>query len=348
MEDETIKSIFDLVEIIADPKIKALTYARIGLELYRIEDSRYLEAFRKSLEGAEAIEDLNELVDLLINVGVYIGGANKNSAARVFARVVELLEGASAQSRDRNLEKMIKSMLRLGILKPVLSYALLIDDSRIRNETLLSILKAYLSAGILKDAIQISKELLDEPWSSKAKSEILKFHIKREEIENALEIFNTIEGDREKLIMEIAEDLMKFPEYLSKFLDALREEELKAVSRELLSLLIESPRGEYADLVERIAEKVSDENVQVKVVAFFNRIGRREKAIEQASKIKDDYLASLAFGEIAMGYLRQGDLDKAIDAVMNVKDPKWNSRLLGEILVKILRLAIEEALEEQH
>jgi len=56
----------------------------------------------------------------------------------------------------------------------------------------------------------------------------------------------------------------------------------------------------------------------------------------------------LAFGEIAMGYLRQGDLDKAIDAVMNVKDPKWNSRLLGEILVKILRLAIEEALEEQH
>ncbi|USG99859.1 hypothetical protein K1720_10305 [Thermococcus argininiproducens] len=348
MEEDIINTIFDLVEIIADPKVRAITYARIGLELFRIEDPRYVTAFRKSFEAAELVEDMRELADLLINIGIYIGETNKNSAIRVFRHVVELVDSLPFQDRDKALEKMIRSMLKLGITEYALPYALLIEDSKIRNEMLFTILKKYLSEGDLKNAIQVSKELLEEPWSSKAKAEILKFHIDKGEIENALEIFNTIEEDRAKLLIEIAGELMKYPEYLSKFLNSLGGDELKEVSKNLLSILIDSPRREYIDLVEEIAGKVADEAIKVKTVAFLNRVGEMEKALKYAKEIKDDYLRSLAFGEVAIAYLKQQDLDRAIEVVMNVKDPRWNSRLLGEILVRVFKLAAEESLEEEH
>ncbi|NJE27005.1 hypothetical protein E3E22_10365 [Thermococcus sp. MV5] len=348
MEEDIINTIFDLVEMIADPKVRAITYARIGLELFRIEDPRYIQAFRKSFGAAELVEDIRELVDILINIGIYIGETNKNSAVKVFGHVVELVDALPSQDRDRTLEKIIRSMLKLGITEHALSYAVLIRDSKIRNEVLFSILKKYLSDGDLKNAIRVSKEVLEEPWSSKAKSEILKFHIDRGEIENALEIFNTIEENRAKLLIEIAEELMKYPEYLSKFLNSLGEDELREVSKNLLGILIDSPRREYIDIVEEIARKVPDETIKVKTVAFLNRLGEMEKALKYAKEIKDDYLRSLAFGEVAIAYLKQQDLDRAIEVVMNVKDPRWNSRLLGEILVRVFKLATEESLEEKH
>lgn len=348
MKESTINDIFDLVDIIADPKIRALTYANIGVELFRMGNEKYKDAFRRALETAEEIEDAAELAFLLIQLATYLGETNKVAAARVFNRVLELVERMPSKVRNRALEKMIEAALKLKLYDLAVSYAMKIKDGRVRNSMLIPIIRGYLSEGQLAKAIKVSKELLEEPWSSIAKSEIIKYYIKGGEVMNALDIFNTVEGNRERFINEIIEELVDSPEHVSKFFELLKEEELVSAAKKLLDILIKSPRREYIELVERIAEKVPDESVQVKVVSFLTRAGEKEKALKYANKIQDSYLRSLAFGEIALGYLKEDDLDKAIETVKNVRDLKWNSRLLAEILIKVLRLAAKEESEGGH
>ena len=342
MEKSTINEIFDLVDIIADPKIRALTYANIGVELFHMGNNKYRDAFRRALETAEEIEDVGELAFLLIQIATYLGETNRAVAVRILNRVLELVERMPPQIRNRTLEKMIEAASKLKLYDLAVSYAMKIKDGRVRNSMLIPIIRGYLSEGQLAKAIKISKDLLEEPWSSIAKSEIIKYYIKGGEVMNALDIFNTVEGNREKFISEIIEELIESPEYVSKFFELLKDGELAGAAKKLLDILIKSPKREYIELAEKIAEKVSDESVQVKVVAFLTRVGEKERALKYANKIQDGYLRSLAFGEVALGYLKEDDLDKAIETVKNVRDLKWNSRLLAEILIKVLRLAVKE------
>lgn len=348
MKDAVINDIFDLVGIIADPKIRALTYANIGVELFRMGNKKYKDAFRKALETAEEIEDAAELTFLLIQIATYLGETNKAIAIGVFDRVLELVERMPSKTRNSALEKMVEAALKLKLYDLAVSYAMKIKDDKVRNSMLISIIKGYLSEGQLAKAIKVSKELLEEPWSSMAKSEIIKYHIKSGEITNALDIFNTIEENRERFISEIVEELVESPEHVSKFFELLRGEELVIAAKKLLDILIKSPTREYIELVERIAERIPDESVQVKVVAFLTRVGEKENALKYANRMQNDYLRSLAFGEIALGYLKENDLDRAIETVEHVRDLKWNSRLLAEILIKILKLTAEEESKQGH
>ena len=98
MKESTISDIFDLVGIIADPKIRALTYANIGLELFRMGNEKYKDAFRRALETAEEIEDATEFAYLLIQIATYLGETNKVAAARVLIGFLNWLNACLLKS----------------------------------------------------------------------------------------------------------------------------------------------------------------------------------------------------------------------------------------------------------
>lgn len=125
MEKSTINEIFDLVDIIADPKIRALTYANIGVELFHMGNNKYRDAFRRALETAEEIEDVGELAFLLIQIATYLGETNRAVAVRILNRVLELVERMPPQIRNRTLEKMIEAASKLKLYDLAVSLSLI-------------------------------------------------------------------------------------------------------------------------------------------------------------------------------------------------------------------------------
>ncbi len=154
-------------------------------------------------------------------------------------------------------------------------------------------------------------------------------------------------GQKEEILLGIAQVIVNKEEYLHQFLDSVGRENFDKVAHVLMDKLLERiPSEEYVPVVIKIGSRSSDDAVLVKVVRYLSKAGRFKEAWDFAEKVRGNYLRSLAFGSIAVEKLRTADIDGAIDAALEVKDPRWGSWLLSEILTKILELEAEGKVKE--
>jgi hypothetical protein len=147
----------------------------------------------------------------------------------------------------------------------------------------------------------------------------------------SLEIIPVL-ADRPGILLQFVRDYPFNPEAIyAKVMDELLEKKLDE---------------EHVEVVRLVGEKTTSERTLVKVVRYLSKLHSFDDAWEFASRIRDPYLRSLAFGGIAVEKLKENDIDGAIDAALEVRDKRWGSWLLAEILTKILELQTGESVSE--
>ncbi|WP_297476922.1 hypothetical protein [Thermococcus sp.] len=168
------------------------------------------------------------------------------------------------------------------------------------------------------------------------------------EVDFVLDVLKKLPSDvRLRVMKGIVDAALDRVDVLERLLKALKGREFEEVAAFTLGkLLSRSANDEYSGLVKEVGGRTADDALLVKVATYLAKLGDFEAAWNFASKVRGNYLRSLAFGSIAVAKLKEGDIDGAIDAALEVKDPKWGSWLLSEILAKILELQAEGGFRE--
>lgn len=161
-------------------------------------------------------------------------------------------------------------------------------------------------------------------------------------------ILDTLEPElRRSFILDVVDAIAYREESLKAFLEGLSGEDFEIAAHRAMDRLLErAPLKEFLPIVVEIGSRTSEDAVLVKVVRYLSKLGDFKHAEEFASRVRGNYLRSLAFGSLAVEKLREGDIDKAIDYALMVKDPKWGSWLLSEILTRILEFMTEGTVGE--
>ncbi|MDK2913444.1 MAG: hypothetical protein PWQ79_359 [Thermococcaceae archaeon] len=196
-----VKEIIKTVEIIPDPYVRAVTYAKIGERLAKARDKSYKTAFLKAMESAKAIEDPVKTLRALLSVGYSMGRAGLKSSKRIYSQVLEDSRLLPQPQRDVLMRLASSYMLGLGEVGEAITYALEISDQELRDETLLTIIR-FNTRRIERESIKVayrlrrSKMALEymekEPYRSRAVLEIIKSHIALGSYETAVYYLNLI------------------------------------------------------------------------------------------------------------------------------------------------------------
>lgn len=291
------------------------------------------------------------------------------------------------EKRDRLIFEVIRHYLKEGNIRKAESLLDTLSSEEIKSRASFEILQKHLERGEFASAMRLIPKMEKGYWMDMAMEEIAKKLAEAEVSNKVYEKFmeaakeislstgrdhittfllglskggnlrfvaetvNSLDGTlRLKAAENIITALLTQPEKLYIFLETLTlpPEEFDALAKRIMDeLLRETPSEKYRDLAVLIGQRTEDESVLVKVATYLSKIGLIEEAKTFAGQIEDPYLRSLAFGAIALGYLKRGDVGSAIDAVMEVRDREWSSWLMGEILVKVLDSSIGERAEEE-
>ncbi|ASJ10055.1 prenyltransferase [Thermococcus sp. P6] len=183
--------------VIRDPYIKSVTYAKIGERLFRAKNGLYRDAFLRAIETAREIGDPFTMFRALLSVGYSMGKAGLKSSKKIYRSVMEDSRMLAAPQRDRLMESAALYMLGLGEVNEAITYALEIEDQKLRNETLLEILKVNthrMGTERLKMAYRLRKsklileQITSEPDRSKALLELIKAYLLMESYEKAISL----------------------------------------------------------------------------------------------------------------------------------------------------------------
>ncbi|ASJ05053.1 prenyltransferase [Thermococcus barossii] len=225
------KEVLASVEVIPDPYIKSATYAKIGERLAKARDNLYKTAFLRAIETAKEIEDPVTMFRALLSVGYSMGRAGLKSAKRIYQGVLEDSRMLSTAQRDLIMQSAAGYMLALGEVNEAITYALEIENPRVRNEILLEILRAntrMIGKEHLRVAYRLRKSKLivdyidSEPHRSKAMLELIKAYLFLESYENAISLLREIQvKDWARQAFKEVAFYLKEKDVLGHYIDAL-------------------------------------------------------------------------------------------------------------------------------
>ncbi|AFL95702.1 hypothetical protein CL1_1503 [Thermococcus cleftensis] len=234
-----VKEVLASVEVIPDPYIKSVTYAKIGERLVKARDRNYKTAFLKALETAKEIEDPVKMFRALLSVGYSLHRAGLKSSKRIYQGVLEDSRILPPPQRDVIMATAARYMLALGEIGEAITYALEIEDVKLRDDVLLEIIRAntrMIEKEQLKVAYRLRKSKLaleyieEEPHRSKALLEIIKAYIALGSYENGISLIRSIG------VKEWARQAFKEVSFYLKERDVLGHyiDSLEAVAQELI------------------------------------------------------------------------------------------------------------------
>jgi tetratricopeptide (TPR) repeat protein len=235
-----VKEVLASVDVIPDPYVKSVTYAKIGERLAKARDGNYKTAFLMALETAKEIEDPVRMFQALLSIGYSLGRAGLKSSKKIYQGVLEDSRILSPPQRDEIMRIAATYMIALGEIGEAITYALEIVNPKLRNGVLLDIVRAntrMIGREQLKAAYRLRKSKLvleyidEEPHRSKALLELIKAYIILGSYENGISLLREI-GSREwarQAFKEVA-FYLKEREVLGHYIDSL-----ETVANELIT-----------------------------------------------------------------------------------------------------------------
>ncbi|MCD6559584.1 hypothetical protein DRN43_03870 [Thermococci archaeon] len=194
-----IKEVMKSVEVIKDPAVRAITYAKIGVELTRMKNPLASDAFKRALDTVYLIENPVFLLKNLSTVAYYMGKAGLKSSKRIFQQIEDDLRGLPKGDRDLVRVDIVKYLVDLDEIDEAIYHASEISDSEIKNEALLLALKRYLfkikrTSTIrplqIRKAEYIWQQIQKEPYYSVATFELIRTLLRVEEYDRAIYMIN--------------------------------------------------------------------------------------------------------------------------------------------------------------
>ena len=363
--------------LIVKALIEVATY--LGKTGSRGASKTFAQAYESIRTFPQPLKDemLGELVRRLLDLG-------RTDDAFFYAKEIE-----SNIKRNDALIKILHRYIENGNLRKARFILNLIDDEPWHSIAAYEVLKEHLKREEFGTAIKVLSEFKSDYWLGEAMKTVAVYLKKAEvpeetyekfvdmalsissnvgfealtsflvgvasqgEIEFVVEVLSRVPRKfHPELLKSIVLAILDRPELLGRLLDGLVGDEKELVMNFILDALLErQPAREHHALVKKIGSETNSEKLIVKVVRYLSKLHDYENATEFASKVRDPYLRSLAFGSIAVERLKENDIDGAIDAVLEVKDPRWGSWLLSEILAKILEIhvggEVKEDIEER-
>ncbi|NJD98208.1 prenyltransferase [Thermococcus sp. LS1] len=275
-----VKEILASVEIIQDPYIKSVTYAKIGERLAKAKDNNYRTAFLMAMETAKEIDEPVKMFRALLSVGYSLSKAGLKSAKRIYQEVLEDSRVLSAPQRDLIMQSAATYMLALGEIGEAVTYALEISNRKLRNEVLLEIIRTntrMIGKEQLKVAYRLRRSKLaleyidSEPYRSKALLELIKAYMILGSYENGIALIRAI-GVKEwarQAFKEVA-FYLKDKEVLGHYIDSLEEVANELIDRFGEEFTVElalafALTGEGVPAVELIRRLEDSESLLVKM-----------------------------------------------------------------------------------
>jgi len=357
--------------------LRALTAIEEPLQLVRglLEVGGYLgrvspAAKKTFIEAHEAIQDFpqpirDELMAELVFKLLELGWTDD---AFFYAQEIE-------RNRDDVLKAVLRQYLRKGNMRRAHIILGLLEDKSAAYDVLMEHLRRQEFGSALKllpelegeELVRAMKAIAAElkradvprdtydrflevvlstsPLGTEALASFLAGLAAQGEVDYVIGALARVDEGRERVIGAIVSELEG--DGLRKFLRALPAGDRKVAARFILDRLLDELDPSYRDLARELA---LDERLAVKAVRYLSKLRAYDDAWELASRIKNPYLRSLAFGSIAVEKLKENDVGGAIDAALEVKDPRWGEWLLSEILVKALdvgKRTLKEDIEER-
>ncbi len=186
--------VLKLTSMIRDPYFRAISYARIGYQLFLLRDNRYKKAFANAVEAVKMIENPIVMIKTLIEIGKYLRKAKIAAAVKVFHQAFEMTKAIPNPVHDELIESIVNTLIELKMHDEALMYTSEIKDKIRKNETLLRLLISYINTGKVRKAYSILEIIDEEPWYSIAAVELLKTHLKREEFGSAMKILQSLKS----------------------------------------------------------------------------------------------------------------------------------------------------------
>ncbi len=199
------KEVLASVEVIRDPYVRAVTYARIGEKLARRGNPLYKEAFLRAVDTAEHIDNPAKMLKALLYLAYSMRKAGLKAYGKIHQKVMESLNDLPQVLADDVLRTAVMYSVSLGRIEEALEYALAIKTQEIKDNALLAVVRkntAMIEEGKIKVAYRIRKSKLaveyikDETVRSKALLEIIKSYMIMESYSNAISTILNI-GSRE-------------------------------------------------------------------------------------------------------------------------------------------------------
>ncbi len=236
-----IKEVLASVEVIRDPYIKAVTYAKIGERLARAREKHYKGAFLRAMETTKEIGDPVKTFKALLSIGYSMSKAGIKASKRIYQGVLEDSRALPSPHRDIVMESAATYMLSLGEIGEAITYALEISNPKLRNEVLLAAMRAN-TRKLGKEGIKVAYHLRrsklaleyidSEPYRSMGIMELIKAYLSLGSYENGISLISSI-GDRDwarQAFKEVA-FYLKEKEVLNHYIDSLEGVANSLISR---------------------------------------------------------------------------------------------------------------------
>jgi len=191
---DIVKEVLELASMIKDPHFRAISYARIGYELFLLRNEEYKKAFTKAIETTRQIENPVIMVKTLIEIARYLGKAKIPASAKVFRQAFEMTNAFPNPIHDELIKDIVNALSELEMYNDALFYAFEIKDEIRKSEVLLKLLVSYVNKGEIRKAHLVLENISEEPWYSIAAIEVLKAHLKREEFGSAIKILQSLKS----------------------------------------------------------------------------------------------------------------------------------------------------------
>ncbi len=311
-----IEEIISSVEVIRDPYLRAVTYAKIGEKLVLIKDEHFKIAFSKALETADGVDDPVTMLKSLLAVGYSLKRVGVKSANRIFQQVLEDSKVLSPADRDSLMHTAATYLATAGDIGGAVIFATEIQKPELKNSTLLEVIKrstAFMGGEQIKIAYKLRKIKLAlesitlEPYRSKAFIELIKIHLNLGSHEKAINLIEEIKGKEwAKLAFKEVVFHLKDKNILHRYIP-----------------LLES-------LAERLSKKFGDEFL-VEMARAFALSGAVEAAVSLLRKSKGN---SRGFSEIAITLIEKNIevLPEFIDALSSEEAGTAGKELMNYLL----------------
>ncbi|WP_297069665.1 prenyltransferase [Thermococcus sp.] len=307
-----IKEVLTSVEVIRDPYIKAVTYAKIGERLARVREGHYKGSFLRAIETTKEIEDPVKTFKALLSIGYSMSKAGIKASKRIYQGVLEDSRALPAPHRDVVMESAAMYMLSLGEIGEAITYALEISSPKLRNEVLLAAMRTN-TRKLGKEGIRVAYHLRksklaleyidSEPYHSMGIMELIRAYISLGGYETAITLISQIR-DRDWARQ------------------AFKEVAFYMKERDVIGHYIDTLEGVVDDLITRF-----DEDFAAEMAFAFALSGEGLPAIELVRKMKNatDVLLKLVLELLE----RDHDVLPSLVAVLNEEE----ATLVGKVVM---------------
>jgi len=343
MNGKLHSEILDLTGNIQDGYLRAVTYARLGYNLYHLKSPMYKRAFDKALTAVNTIKNPYLMAKALLEIGTYIHSISEKASKKVFRQAYEAIKGFPQPIKDDLLEELVLRVLELNVNGSVVEYALSIENEIKRNEILLRLVKHLINSGSIQKARSIVGEISEEPWKSLAIIELLKAHLQREEFGSVMLLLQMLDSEYwiSEAMREIARRLKDadvpretYEKFVNVAMGLSEENRFNALKALLVSI---GELGEI-DFVLNVLSKLEDpERLEMLRSLVGTIVDREDLLLELIKKVDKRDFDQVA--RYIMDNLLEGPIDEVYKpAVLEIGKRTPNESILVKVTTYLAKL----------